>query len=50
MTVQYIKDTIKKATESEKKQEDSNHNFVSNFLESWNMFLKDYKLEIEEVL
>ena len=31
MTVQYIKDTIKQAIESEKKEEPVNYQFYSNF-------------------
>lgn len=46
MTVQYIKDTIKQAIEPEKKQEDSNYNFVSRFLESCSMFMAP---ELEEI-
>ena len=46
MTVQYIKDTIKQAIEPEKKEEESNHNFVSRFLESWSMFMTP---ELEEI-
>lgn len=39
MTVQYIKDTIKQAIESEKKEEPSNYQFYSNFLGNINMFM-----------
>ncbi len=46
MTVQYIKDTIKQVIEPEKKQEDSNYNFVSRFLESYSMFMTP---ELEEM-
>lgn len=46
MTVQYIKDTIKKATEPEKKERESNYNFVSKFLESYSIFMAP---ELEEI-
>ena len=39
MTVQYIKDTIKQAIESEKKEEPANYQFYSNFLGNINMFM-----------
>ena len=39
MTVQYIKDTIKQAIESEKKEAPSNYQFYSKFLGNINMFM-----------
>lgn len=39
MTVQYIKDTIKQAIESEKKEEPVNYQFYSKFLGNINMFM-----------
>ena len=39
MTVQYIKDTIKQAIETEKKEEPANYQFYSNFLGNINMFM-----------
>lgn len=39
MTVQYIKDTIKQAIESEKKEAPANYQFYSNFLGNINMFM-----------
>lgn len=39
MTVQYIKDTIKQAIESEKKEETVNYQFYSKFLGNINMFM-----------
>lgn len=39
MTVQYIKDTIKQAIESEKKEEPSNYQFYSKILGNINMFM-----------
>lgn len=39
MTVQYIKDTIKQAIESEKKEAPSNYQFYSNFLGNINVFM-----------
>lgn len=39
MTVQYIKDTIKQAIESEKKEEPSNYQFYSKIFGNINMFM-----------
>lgn len=58
MTVQYIKDTIKQAIESEKKEEPSNYQFYSNFLGNINMFMTpelekifdNYSSELNECL
>ena len=46
MTVQYIKDTIKQSIKPKNKQEESNHNFVSRFMESWNIFMTP---ELDEI-
>lgn len=58
MTVQYIKDTIKQAIESEKKEAPSNYQFYSNFLGNINMFMTpelekifdNYSSELNECL
>lgn len=39
MTVQYIKDAIKQAIESEKKETPQNYQFYSNFLDNINVFM-----------
>ena len=39
MTVQYIKDTIKQAIESEKKEEPVNYQFYSKFFGNINVFM-----------
>lgn len=58
MTVQYIKDTIKQAIESEKKEVPSNYQFYSKFLGNINMFMTpelekifdNYSSELKECL
>ena len=58
MTVQYIKDTIKQAIESEKKEGASNYQFYSKFFGNINMFMTpelekifdNYSSELNECL